>query len=221
MKEKVELDAKMNQLHVTLERAEELREIYRHNLRKTNIPSHKAVAVTDFTAGSLCEYGTGGTFEIYTMAICTSKLLDLGSLASLRPAEKPQEFLPFDTKAPVVPPSQKRKRRTKLEIEMSEDKPVKNSESLRVQLQATRKVRKIPFTSEPTTSDTPHILYFDFVCEKRDHVGQNDVYVRRSTEILAESGLFKANGITELEWFSDGCGKVTTYIHLCPSTLTS
>jgi hypothetical protein len=191
-----------------MERADELREVYRQTVKVANIPAHKAVAVTDFTSGSLCEYGSGGHFEVFTMALCTSKELDLGALASQRPAEPPSLKLPFDSRAdPTVLPI-KKKRRTKEEIAESEKKPVKNAMNLRMQLQSARRSRKIPFTTEPTTPDTPFIVYFDFVCEKTEHVAQNDVYVRRSTEVLVENGLFKRNNITELEWFSDGCGKV-------------
>jgi len=142
------------------------------------------------------------------MALCTSKELDLGDLALLRPAEPPPVRLPFDSKATPASPPIKKRRRTKEEIAASEEKPIKNSMNLRMQLQAVRRSRKIPFTADATTPDTPFIVYFDFVCEKLEHVAQDDVYVRRSTEVLIEHGLFKRNGITELEWFSDGCGKV-------------
>lgn len=198
----------MARLNEAMALADELRDTYRQHLKKANIPANKAVAVTDFTSGSLCEYGSGGHFEIFTMAVCTSFELDLGPLAALRPPHPPPLRLPFDSEPFVNPPAIKKKRRTKEEIAKSEVKPVKNSVNLRMQLQSTRKSRKIPFTAEPTTSDTPFIVYFDFVCEKQEHVLQNDVYVRRSTEALVESGLFQRNGITELEWFSDGCGKV-------------
>jgi hypothetical protein len=199
----------MARLNEVMEQADELRDTYRQNTKMANIPAHKAVAVTDFTSGSLCEYGSGGHFEIFTMALCTSKELDLGDLAALRPAEPPPLKLPFDSAAALPSPPAKKKRRTKEEIAASDEKPVKNSANLRMQLQSTRKSRKIPFTSEPTTPDTPFIVYFDFVCEKLEHVAQNDVYVRRSTEVLVQHGIFKRTGITELEWFSDGCGKVS------------
>ena len=198
----------MARLNEAMERADQLRDTYRQNTKMANIPGHKAVAVTDFTSGSLCEYGSGGHFEIFTMALCTSKELDLGDLADLRPAEPPPLKLPFDSAGSLPSPPAKKKRRTKEEIAASDEKPVKNAPNLRMQLQSARRERKIPFTSEPTTPDTPFIVYFDFVCEKFEHVAQNDVYVRRSTEVLVENGLFKRNGITELEWFSDGCGKV-------------
>jgi hypothetical protein len=90
-----------------------------------------------------------------------------------------------------------------------------------MQLQSAKKSRKIPFTSEPPTPDTPYIVYFDFLCEKTDHIKQNDVYVRRSTEVLVERGIFKRNGITELEWFSDGCGKVPPFPLISHSLSTS
>jgi hypothetical protein len=198
----------MARLNEVMELADLLRDTYRQHLKMTNIPARKAVAVTDFTSGSLCEYGSGGHFEIFTMALCTSFELDLGALAALRPPQPPPVLLPFDSKPFEMPPTVKKKRRTKEEIAASEEKPVKNSLNLRMQLQSTRKSRKIPFTSEPATPDTPFIVYFDFVCEKQENVLQNDVYVRRSTEVLVNSGLFQLNGITELEWFSDGCGKV-------------
>ena len=95
-----------------------------------------------------------------------------------------------------------------MEIAQSDDKPVKNSINLRVRNQMAKKERKIETTSEPRTSDTPYIIYFDFIREKRAGVTQNDVYVKRAMEILVNSNIFKNNGITELEWFSDGCGKV-------------
>ena len=208
MEEKAALKADMAPLNDAMELADELRDTYRQHLKMANIPAHKAVAVTDFTSGSLREYGSGGHFEIFTLALCTSVELDLGNLASLRPALPPSVMLPFESKPFESPAPVKRKRRTKEEIAASHEKPVENSVNLRMKLQGTRKSRKIPFTSEPTTPDKPFIVYFDFVCEKLEHVSQNDVYVRRSTEVLVEHGLFQLNGITELEWFSDGCGKV-------------
>jgi hypothetical protein len=208
LEEKAAVEMEMARLNEAIELADELRDTYRQHLKMVNIPAHKAVAVTDFTSGSLCEYGSGGHFEIFTLALCTSVELDLGNLASLRPALPPPVMLPFESKPFESPALVKRKRRTKEEIAESDDKPVKNSVNLRMALQAARKSRKIPFTSEPATPDTPFIVYFDFVCEKLEHVRQNDVYVRRSTEVLVEHGLFQLNGITELEWFSDGCGKV-------------
>lgn len=201
----------MARLNEVMEQADELRETYRQHTKQANIPAHKAVAVTDFTSGSLCEYGSGGHFEIFTMALCTSKELDLAEFADLLPAEPPELKLPFTLEAEPILPPPKRKRRTKEEIAASDQKPVKNSMNLRMQLQAAKKSRKIPFTSEPPTPDTPYIVYFDFLCEKTDHIKQNDVYVRRSTEVLVDRGIFKRNGITELEWFSDGCGKVSPF----------
>src|SRR5262245_42468922 len=209
----------MARLNEMMEQADQLRDTYRQHLKMANIPAHKAVAVTDFTSGSLCEYGSGGHFEIFTMALCTSKELNLGNLAALRPAVPPPLALPFDSIADMTPAHAKRKRRTKRrtkeEIAASERKPVKNFVNLRMQLQSVRQSRKLPFTEEPSTPDTPFIIYFDFVCEKLEHVAQNDIYVRRSTEVLVEHGLFTLNGISELEWFSDGCGKhLQTYWHL-------
>ena len=197
----------MVRLSKAMDLANELRDTYRQHLKMAHILPHNIVAVSDFTSGSLCEYGSGGHFEIFTMALCTSKELDLGHLAALRPPQAPPLVLPFDCKPLTIAPPMKCMRRTKEEIAVSEEKPVKNSVNLRMQLHSVHKSRKIPFTSEPTTPDTPFIVYFDFVCEKLEHVRQNDVYVRRSTEVLVESGLFKRNEITELDWFSDGCGK--------------
>src|SRR3546814_11849587 len=79
------LEAELHRLNHSLERADELRDVYRQHLKKANIPPYKAVAVSDFTSGSLCEYGFGGHFEIFTIAVCTSTELDLGDLANLRP----------------------------------------------------------------------------------------------------------------------------------------
>jgi len=198
----------MARLNEVMEQADELRETYRQHTKLANIPPYKAVAVTDFTSGSLCEYGSGGHFELFTMALCTSKELDLAEFADYLPAEPPERKLPFTLEAGPILTQRQRKRRTKEEIAASEEKPVKNSVNLRMQLQSAKKSRKIPFAAEPPTPDTPFIVYFDFLCEKMDHVKQNDVYVRRSTEVLVEKGIFMNNGITELEWFSDGCGKV-------------
>jgi hypothetical protein len=218
-KAKVEMD--MARLNEVMEQADELRDTYRQHTKMANIPAHKAVAVTDFTSGSLCEYGSGGHFEIFTMALCTSKELDLAEFADLLPTEPPELKLPFTSGVDTILPPPKKKRRTKEEIAASEDKPVKNSVNLRMQLQSVRKSRKIPFTAEPPTPDTPYIVYFDFVCEKTDHVKQNDVYVRRSTEVLVNKGIFRRNGITELEWFSDGCGKVCHFLFISHSSSTS
>jgi len=59
-REKEAVEADMARLNEVMEQADELRDTYRQHMKKANIPSHKAVAVTDFTSGSLCEYGSGG-----------------------------------------------------------------------------------------------------------------------------------------------------------------
>ena len=205
-KAKVEMD--MARLNEVMEQADELRETYRQHTKQANIPAHKAVAVP-ISLRAPVQYGSAGT-EIFTMALCV-KELDLARFADLLPAEPPELKLPFTLEAEPILPTPKRKRRTKEEIAASDQKPVKNSMNLRMQLQAAKKSRKIPFASEPPTPDTPYIVYFDFLCEKTDHIKQNDVYVRRSTEVLVDRGIFKRNGITELEWFSDGCGKVSPF----------
>jgi len=214
-KEKIAIEADMSKYNESMERAEKLREVYLQHLKKSNIHPSKAVGVSDFTSGSLCEYGSGGHYEIFTVALCTSKKLDLSGLDDLRPDDQHLGLAPFDEKSVDLPKLEKKKRRTKQEIAESDEKPVKNSTNLRIQLQSLKKTRKIPILSEPETPDTPFIVYFDFVCFKEEHVRQNDVYVRRSVEVLLENRLFIRNEITDFEWFSDGCGKhFKTYKHL-------
>ena len=75
--------------------------------------------------------------------------------------------------------------------------------------------RQVPWTKEAKTDDSPNYYYFDFLCKKTENVGQSDIYVKASIQLLLSSGFLEDNMIEELIWWSDGCGKhFKTYRHL-------
>jgi hypothetical protein len=73
-------------------------------------------------------------------------------------------------------------------------------------------VQQLPKRETDKKIDRPFYYYFDIIAEKSDTItGQTSKYVELALKMLIDSGLFSSNGISTLNIWSDGCGKVYPY----------
>jgi hypothetical protein len=191
--------------------AKKTRRNYLADLERSNIGRNQVKVVTDFASAGLGSYGGELTVEILTFVICTSfelevpqALKDLNVVPSQSPDLKPileKGFVP-------VPERKKTKRRSKMELRMPGAEPAKQrAHNLRDINQAPRFERQIPWEHEQKRPEASFKLYVDVIAGKVGSIAQNSDYVSRAFQLLVSSGLFAVNGLTELTWWSDGCGK--------------
>lgn len=78
--------------------------------------------------------------------------------------------------------------------------------SIRQAVANAKKQKKLDTDRVPEDPDKPYYHYFDFIALKTDDIQQNDHYVMTCMNTICRSGVLKP--FSELEWWSDGGGKV-------------
>lgn len=144
--------------------------------------------VSDFSSCSIGNYGGNGTVENLCITIATSVELRIPKAweGKIRKFLSPRGASDHQPRPPV---NEKRM-------------------SLRQKGQVEKSRKKLDTDRTPVISDKPHYYYIDFICQKTDEIRQDDSYVRVSMDRVLNSGILTE--IKEIEWWSDGAGKVRT-----------